>query len=340
MGDPAGIGPEILAAVAANPDIYKTARLLGIGDGRVFKRAAQAMHVAPTIQETSGSLSDIRENAFNFIDLANADPTTFETGKPGPVNGKAAYEYVAYATKLALAGKVDALATTCLNKEAMHMAHVPYIGHTEILAELTGIKNPLTMFQVRSLRVFFLTRHLSLRKACDAVTKETLLPFIFRCHDALKQLGIAKPRLFVAGLNPHCSDNGLFGTEEHAAIAPAVLAAQQAGYDVCGPFPADSVFHMALAKNTCDAVISLYHDQGHIATKMVDFERTISVTLGLPFLRTSVDHGTAYDIAGKGQSNPASLLEAIRLACLYAPTFQESQKARSDFVCRVRDMSS
>ena len=188
MGDPAGIGPEILAAVAANPDIYKTARLLGICDGRVFKRAAQAMHGAPTIQETSGSLSDIRENAFNFIDLANADPTTFETGKPGPVNGKAAYEYVAYATKLALAGKVDALATTCLNKEAMHMAHVPYIGHTEILAELTGIKNPLTMFQVRSLRVFFLTRHLSLRKACDAVTKETLLPFIFRCHESNSEL--------------------------------------------------------------------------------------------------------------------------------------------------------
>ncbi len=326
MGDTAGIGPEILASTACNPAVYKTARLVGIGDRRVLLRAAQAVHVAPRLHDVNQALDDPRDNVLNFMDLANADPNAFEVGKPGPVNGRAAYEYVCYATKLALAGKVDALATTCLNKEALHMAHIPYNGHTEILAGIAGVKNPLTMFQVRSLRVFFLTRHLSLKKACKAVTKEALFSFIFACRDALKKLGVAEPNLFVAGLNPHCSDNGLFGTEEHDAITPAVLAARQSGCDVHGPFPADSVFHMALVKKTCDAVISLYHDQGHIATKMVDFERTISVTLGLPFLRTSVDHGTAYDIAGKGLASPVSLLEAVRLAALYAPAFQRSRR--------------
>lgn len=327
MGDPAGIGPEILAATACDSTVYKTARLVGIGDRRVLQRAAQAMGVAPCLHDVDLALDDLRDDGLNFVDLANADPNAFEVGKPGPVNGRAAYEYVAATAKLALAGKVDALATTCLNKEALHMAHVPYIGHTEILAGIASVKNPLTMFQVCSLRVFFLTRHLSLKKACEAVTKDHLLTFIFQCSDALKTLGIAEPRLFVAGLNPHCSDNGLFGTEERDAITPAVLAARQAGCDVQGPFPADSVFHRALVNKSCDAVISLYHDQGHIATKMVDFERTISVTLGLPFLRTSVDHGTAYDIAGKGVASPVSLLEAVRLAALYAPFFKHSHKA-------------
>ncbi len=322
MGDPAGIGPEILAAASVNPIVKNSARLLGVGSLDVLSRATQTMHVNPTIHVVDESLSDIHEGELNFLDLANIKVTEFETGKESAACGKAAFEFVAKATEIALAGKVDAVATTCINKRSLHLAHVPYIGHTEILAGISQTKDPLTMFQVHSLRVFFFTRHLSIIDACKAVKKEPLTQFILRCATSLQSLGITAPRLCVAGLNPHCSDDGLFGNEESKEIAPAVQVAKEAGCNVSGPFPADSIFHFALTSNNYDAVISLYHDQGHIATKMVDFERTISITLGLPFLRTSVDHGTAFDIAGKGLASPVSLVEAIRLAALYAPSFK------------------
>lgn len=321
MGDPAGIGPEILAAATVDPIVTSSARLLGVGSLDVLSRAAQTMHVTPAIHTVDDSLSGIREGELNFLDLANIKVTDFEIGKESAACGKAAFEYVAKAASLALAGKVDAVATTCINKKSLHLARVPYIGHTEILAGISQTKDPLTMFQVKNLRVFFFTRHLSLMNACKAVKKEALCSFFLRCAAALQTLGITNPRLCVAGLNPHCSDDGLFGNEESKEIAPAVQAAKDAGCNVAGPFPADSIFHFALTSNNYDAVISLYHDQGHIATKMVDFERTISITLGLPFLRTSVDHGTAFDIAGKGLANPVSLVEAVRLAALYAPNF-------------------
>lgn len=321
MGDPAGIGPEILAAASVDPIVTNTALLLGVGSLDVLTRAAQSMHVNPTIHTVDESLSGIRENTLNFLDLANIGINDFEVGKESAVCGKAAFEYVTKAAKLALEKKVDAVATTCINKKSLHLAKVPYVGHTEILAGVSKVTDPLTMFQVKNLRVFFFTRHLSLLDACKAVKKEALSRFILRCAAALHSLGISSPRLCVAGLNPHCSDDGLFGNEEKEEIAPAIHAAQEAGCNASGPFPADSIFHFALTSNTYDAVISLYHDQGHIATKMVDFERTISVTLGLPFLRTSVDHGTAFDIAGKGLASPISLIEAIRLAALYAPNF-------------------
>ena len=223
--------------------------------------------------------------------------------------------------ELALAGEVDALASTPINKESLKAANIDYIGHTEILADLTGTPDPLTMFQVRDLRVFFLTRHMSLVQACKLVRRERLEDYIGRCLKELVRLGVAKPRLAVAGLNPHCGEHGLFGFEEVEQIEPAIAAARLAGLDAVGPVPADSVFHFAL-QGKYDAVLSLYHDQGHIATKTLDFERTISLTLGLPFLRTSVDHGTAFDIAGQGRAGSVSMVEAIRLAALYAPNFK------------------
>ncbi len=321
MGDPAGIGPEILAAASVDPIVTNSVRLLGVGSLDVLMRAAQTMRVNPTIHTVDESISGIRENALNFLDLANIGIGDFEVGKESAACGKAAFEFVTKAASLALEGKVDAVATTCINKKSLHLACVPYVGHTEILAGVSQTKDPLTMFQVKNLRVFFFTRHLSLLDACKAVKKEALCSFFLRCAAALQTLGIPNPRLCVAGLNPHCSDDGLFGSEESKEISPAVCAAQEAGCNVTGPYPADSIFHIALTSDKYDAVISLYHDQGHIATKMVDFERTISITLGLPFLRTSVDHGTAFDIAGKGLASPVSLIEAIRLAALYAPRF-------------------
>lgn len=222
-----------------------------------------------------------------------------------------------------IGAEIDAIATTPINKEALRAAHVNYIGHTEILGALSHSRDPLTMFEVDGLRVFFLTRHMSLREACDAVKKDRVLEYIRRCTKALQQLGV-KGKMAVAGLNPHSGEHGLFGWEEVKEIAPAVAQAQQEGYDVVGPIGPDSVFHQAL-QGRYQAVLSLYHDQGHIATKTYDFERTIAVTLDMPFLRTSVDHGTAFDIAGKGIVSDISMIEAIRLAAKYAPNFVQKQ---------------
>jgi 4-hydroxy-L-threonine phosphate dehydrogenase PdxA len=215
---------------------------------------------------------------------------------------------------------VDALATTPINKESLRAADIPQIGHTEILAELTDTHDPLTMFEVHGMRVFFLSRHVSLREACDLVTKDRVLDYIIRCTQALKKLGVEGGTMAVAGLNPHSGEHGLFGREEMDHVEPAIKEARQLGYDVEGPIGADSVFHFALA-GRYNSILSLYHDQGHIATKTLDFERTISITNGLPFLRTSVDHGTAFDIAGTGTASAVSMIEAIALAAKYAPYF-------------------
>ena len=203
------------------------------------------------------------------------------------------------------------------------MAEVPYIGHTEIFAALTGSSDPLTMFQVRAMRIFFLTRHVALRKACDMVTYERIMDYVRRCTRALWQLGIDEGTMAVAGLNPHSGDHGLFGNEE-IGIEKAVRDLQAEGYKVTGPVSADSVFHQAL-QGRYNSVLSLYHDQGHIAAKTYDFDRTISLTLGMPILRTSVDHGTAMDIAGRGIASEIGMIEALKAASEYAPAFRKER---------------
>jgi len=231
--------------------------------------------------------------------------------------GKAAYEYIEKSIELALTKKVDAIATAPINKESLKTGGVPFIGHTEIFAALTNTADPLTMFEVRGLRIFFLTRHVSLRQACDLVTKERIIDYVKRCYVMLNKLGVTEGTMAIAGLNPHSGEHGLFGNEEVNEIAPAVAQLQAQGIAVAGPIGADSVFHQAL-HGKYNSVLSLYHDQGHIAAKTLDFERTISVTGGMPILRTSVDHGTALDIAGTGIASPVSMIEAIKLAAEYS----------------------
>ncbi len=324
MGDAAGIGPEILAAALVDPAVRETARVVVVGHRGVMEKAMSIMGAELPVNLVDDTVSGIRDDALNLLHIENIDLSSFAWGKIQAQCGRAAFEYIAESVKLALEGKVDALATTPINKESLKAAGVPYIGHTEILGDLSKTPNPLTMFQVHELRVFFLTRHLSLIDACRAVTRERVLECIRLCHKALGLLGIADPRLAVAGLNPHCGEHGLFGDEEDREIVPAIEQANAEGLRTEGPKPADSVFHFAL-KGAWDAVLSLYHDQGHIATKMVDFERTISLTIGMPFLRTSVDHGTAFDIAGTGLAGPVSMVEAIRLAAAYAPNFKKNK---------------
>jgi 4-hydroxythreonine-4-phosphate dehydrogenase len=322
MGDPAGIGPEIVVKAVASAEVAKSALCLVIGDRRVLEQAMRFCQLVLEIHVVD-SPDQVRDEAgvLNLIDLANADPAAFELGRVSALCGRAAFQFIAKSIELANARQVDAVATTPINKESLKAAEVPFIGHTEIFAEQTQTQDPLTMFEVHGMRVFFLSRHVSLRKACDMVKKDRIIDYVQRCTQALRRLGIESGTMAIAGLNPHSGEHGLFGDEEVTDVEPAVRELQALGDDVVGPIGADSVFHLAL-QGHFHSVLSLYHDQGHIATKTLDFERTIAITNGLPFLRTSVDHGTAFNIAGQGIASAVSMIEAILLAAKYAPFFK------------------
>lgn len=320
MGDPAGVGPEIVVKTAVSEEIIKLCHLVIVGDAKVLEKAIEVCKVNLKVHRIDNVEEGIyEEGILNVIDLQNIDLSSLEYGKVQGMCGKAAFDYIKKTVELAMNYSVDAIATTPINKESLRAGGVNYIGHTEILGDLSNSKDPLTMFEVANMRVFFLTRHMSLRNACDAITKERVLEYIERCTKALKQLGV-EGKMAVAGLNPHSGEHGLFGWEEVEAISPAVEEVKKMGYNVVGPIGADSVFHQAL-QGRYQAVLSLYHDQGHIATKTYDFERTIAITLDMPFLRTSVDHGTAFDIAWKGTVSAVSMIEAVKLAAKYAHNF-------------------
>ena len=321
LGDPAGIGPEIVARSIADKELFAITNCIVVGDRKIVEKAIEItgedLRVKVVEDPADG---DYSEGVLNMIDLDNIDMDKFEYGKVSAMCGKAAFEYIEKSIQITMEGKADAVATTPINKEALHAAEINYIGHTEIFGGLTDTADPLTMFETNEMRVFFLTRHVSLRDMLDMITKDRIIDYVVRCTEALKKLGVTEGTMAVAGLNPHSGEHGLFGWEEVNEIAPAVEELKKMGYNVAGPVPADSVFHQAeLGKY--NSVLSLYHDQGHIATKTLDFDRTIAITNGMPILRTSVDHGTAFDIAGKGIAGAVSMKEAIRLAAKYAPAF-------------------
>ncbi len=324
MGDPAGIGPEIVAKALAEPKVFEAAECVIIGDKKVMEQAIGITGVdlkVETIKEPEEG--KFEAGILNLIDLDNIDMDQFAFGKVSGMCGKAAYDYIAESIRLANEGRADAVATTPINKEALKAGEINFIGHTEIFSALTDTEDPLTMFETNGLRVFFLTRHVSLRKMLDLITKDRIKDYVKRCLEALRRLGVEGGTMAIAGLNPHCGEHGLFGDEEVNEITPAVLELQAEGYPVTGPIGADSVFHQA-AQGRYNSVLSLYHDQGHIATKTLDFDRTISITNGMPILRTSVDHGTAFDIAGKGEASAVSMIEAILLAAKYSPCFKQA----------------
>ena len=321
IGDPAGVGPEITVKSIALKEVFDAAHCIVVGDRKIIENAVKITGVNLKVNVVDDPAEgDYSEGVLNLIDLDNIDMDKFEFGKVQGMCGKAAYEYIAKSVELANSRKADAVATTPINKEALRAGGINFIGHTEIFGALTNTPDPLTMFEVRGLRVFFLTRHVSLRKACDMITKERIIDYVVRCTEALKRLGVEGGTMAIAGLNPHSGEHGLFGDEEVKEVYPAVEELKKMGYDVAGPIGADSVFHLAL-KGKFNSVLSLYHDQGHIATKTLDFERTIAITNGMPILRTSVDHGTAFDIAGKNLVSEVSMAEAILLAAKYSPNF-------------------
>lgn len=324
MGDPASIGPEIVAKAICSERVAGQVSVVVVGDGEAMRRAVRDVGLDVQVRcIESPAQVDCQHGVLHLIDLNNAPVADYQVGEMSALCGRASYEYICRSAELAMKGEVAAVVTAPICKESLRMADVDYIGHTEIYAGITGVQDPLTMFEVDALRIFFLTRHLSLRGAIERVSAERIVDYVARSTKALHQLGIRQGTMAVAGLNPHNGEQGSFGDEEIRHIIPAVEQLQAMGYDVCGPVAADSVFHLAL-QGRYSAVLSLYHDQGHIAAKTYDFERTISLTLGLPFLRTSVDHGTAFDISGKGIASEVSMIEAILLAEKYGPIYQRN----------------
>ena len=323
MGDPAGIGPEIILKALSHGTHTGKATVLVLGDRNLFEKTASDCALGnpfDAVIEHEDEIGIARKDSQGKAVLYHmplVDLARFRYGTIDGMCGKAAYEAIARAVSLTQAGYADAIVTPPLHKEALRAAHIDAIGHTEILAQLSNSDRAVTMFETLGLKIFFMTRHLSLRAACDAVTEERVYRSIKECY-ALTMNDAFDTNLpfVVAALNPHGGEHGLFGDEEERAIVPAIARCRAEGLDVVGPVGADSVFHLT-RKGLYRAVLSLYHDQGHIAAKTLDFDRTISITWGLPFLRTSVDHGTAFDIAGRGIASEISMVEAMRVAVRY-----------------------
>jgi len=314
MGDPCGIGPEVVVKALADPQVYASCRPVVVGNIFAMQQAVKLTGLPLTINETDDPTSaGENPSVVDVVDIHNLNTEDITVGQISIPCGKAAMEWVSKAGQLALAGIVDGLATAPLNKEAASLAGFQSIGHMELLQELSGARTVATMLLAKNLRVVHLTTHRSLRLACDYVKKDRILEFLQLTHDNFIKWGFTDPRIAAAALNPHGSDGGLLGNEEAEEIAPAVQEARERGINVVGPIPADIVFHQAI-QGRYDTVLCMYHDQGHIPVKVYGFEESITANLGLPFVRTSVDHGTAFDIAGKGIADQVSMLESIRLA--------------------------
>lgn len=324
MGDPSGVGPEIAAKALSNPAIHEVCTPFVIGDLGVLEKAMELSGVECTCQFNCIKEVDSLEPAtgtVQVLDLGNVDLKSHRWGAVGADFGKAAGQYIQKAVELAKAGKVHAVATAPIQKESFKAAGYPYPGHTEMFGELTGAKNYALMLMTGNFRVVHVSLHTSLRKAVDQVTRRKVLETIEVAHRGCQDLGIDRPRIAVAGLNPHAGEGGLFGDEEKREIVPAIEDARRNEINVEGPFSSDTVFSM-LKGGKFDIVVCMYHDQGGIPMKLLSFEwdaanhrwgaiRGVNVTLGLPIIRTSVSHGTGFEVAGKGVADSTSLEEAI-----------------------------
>jgi len=316
MGDPAGIGPEIIIKALSLDEIYYTCRPVVIGDSQVIDKVKSTLNSDLKMK----IIQDVTDADFVLgnIDVYNLKNVNIENLKMREVQeeaGKASVEYVLKAVELAVKNDVDAITTAPINKEAMNRAGFKYAGHTEILAELTEAENYAMMLIAGNLRIIHVTTHVSLKEACRLITKERVLNTIKLVHTGMKNFGFEKPKIGVAGLNPHSGDGGIFGREEIDVITPAIRMAEKQGMNVHGPLSPDTVF-LRTNNREFDIAVAMYHDQGHIAVKMIGFSRGVNYTVGLPIIRTSVDHGTAFEISKfrLGTADPDSLIEAVKLA--------------------------
>ena len=329
VGDPGGIGPEVTVKALAVPRVYEQCRPLVIGDASVVRDALRFTGLNLAVNAVDSPEKGIYKlGVVDVLDMGNMPIDQVQYGVVTAQQGRASFEYVAKNIELAMARRMDATVTGPINKAAINEAGFHFAGHTEIYAKMTGTRDYAMMLAEGNFRVAHVSTHVSLREACDRVTRERVLRVIELSHDALLKLGIANPRIAVAGLNPHCGEGGLFGTEEEREIMPAIADAVAKGMNVTGPVPPDTVFSK-MAGGMFDLVVVMYHDQGHIPIKLKGFtydEETgqwgavagVNITLGLPIVRVSVDHGTAFEIAGQGKANPDSMLDSIELAAWLA----------------------
>lgn len=327
LGDPAGIGPEIVMRTILSPKIYEVCDPFIIGHRDSLEIAANLIGRSDVVFNEIAEPEEAKHQ-LGIVDVLQTDVCNEATIEYGKIQKKAAlraYSYLEKSIELGLQGRIDAVSTSPINKAALKEASVPYIGHTEIYQALTKSPYALTMFNCHKLRVFFVSRHVSLRKACDLANHDRILEYLKNIDIELKRLGFEHPKIGVAALNPHVGEGGMFGTEEIEHIRPAVQDAQALGIAAEGPLSADAIFAFNLDGHN-DAVLSMYHDQGHIACKTYDFQNAVTVTLGLPFMRSSVDHGTAFDIAGKGIAQGESMIEATRVAAEYAQMKLDHQR--------------
>lgn len=318
MGDAAGCGPEIIVKALGDRNIYQLCRPLVFGDAGRIRLAADCVKSTLKVNRVSDPQSgSYQPGIIDVLDFANI-PDGLPFGQVDARAGHAAYVYVEAAIKQAMDNTVAAVVTAPLNKEALHLGGHHFPGHTEIFAQLSDTEDYAMMLAGDALRVIHVTTHVSMRAAADLITKERVLRIIRLADRTLRLLGLEQPRIAVAGFNAHAGENGLFGREDVDEIAPAVTEAQSLGIHAIGPVPPDTVFFRAVCRKEFDIVVVMYHDQGHIPIKLLGFEDGINVTVGLPFLRTSVDHGTAFDIAGKGIADSRSMTAAIEFAARVA----------------------
>ena len=319
MGDASGVGPEIIMKALARPDVWAFCRPLVVGDAARLREAGAILR-SPLAVDALAAPEQARyaPGAVDCIDLALIPPG-HPWGTLSPVSGEGAFRYIERATRLVEAGAADAICTAPLSKEALHAAGHKYPGHTELLAHLTGTPEVSMMLVAPKLRVIHVTTHIGLLDAINRIEPGLVERVIARGRDTLVASGLAEPRIGVCGINPHAGENGLFGHgEEEQKIVPAVRACQARGWTVDGPLPADTLFFRA-ARGDFDLVVAMYHDQGHGPVKVMGLEAGVNITVGLPVVRTSVDHGTAFDIAGQGIADEGSLVEALRQAADLAP---------------------
>lgn len=328
MGDPAGIGPEIICKMLVEKEIHDYCRPLVIGDSECLNEGMKVANVELQLNSIqSVTQAKFLPGTIDVIDLHNVDIKKLQMGKPQPMAGRACVEYVKKAVELAIAGEIDAIVTAPINKLAMNMGGYKYAGHTELLADLTHVKDFAMLLVAGRLRVIHVSTHVSMTEAIRRVKKERILTVIRLANQALKEMGIDSPRIAVAGLNPHAGEDGMFGREETDEIAPAIDLAKNERMNVVGPVPPDTVFLRA-NNGEYDVVVAMYHDQGHIALKMLGFQLGVNMSVGLPIIRTSVDHGTAYRRAGLklGTADPRSLVEATKLAAQIAESRKRQAK--------------
>jgi 4-phospho-D-threonate 3-dehydrogenase / 4-phospho-D-erythronate 3-dehydrogenase len=329
VGDPAGVGPEITAKALALNEIYAICRPLVVAEAEVVSGAIRFSGLDLDIHRVAFPQEGIYQyGTIDLLDMKNIDANRLKHKEVSAECGRASYEYVIKVIELALAREIDATVTGPIHKEAINKAGIHYPGHTEIYADLTHTKDYAMMLVHKHFRVIHVSTHVSLRDACERVRKERVYKVIWLGYEALKRMGIENPRIAVSGLNPHAGESGLFGREEIEEIIPAIEQAQREGLAVEGPVPPDTVFSK-IQGGQYDVVVVMYHDQGHIPVKLIGFqydERTkkwgsvsgVNITCGLPIIRVSVDHGTAFGKAGEGRANPQSMIEAITLAAKLA----------------------